>query len=183
MSNLKYKTRGRYDLIKNELRKDGKNMKSMSRVDEIFNEYFAESNTSDKVPDNIEDSVKVLESKGYNVKYASPGYVNSPFTRDANKDGILNGKFVSTARVIFERDYHFSSTPQGWTWKVLDNGSKALYVKPHSYDYDKADDKEKQFVEWQAWYLTSLYDWAKSISNRGDDNKEGTTPDTEFKSS
>ena len=52
--------------------------------DQLFDEYFKESNDPD-IPDGIESTVKILESKGYAVKYSSPGHLNTRFDNDRNK--------------------------------------------------------------------------------------------------
>ena len=115
-----------------------------SLVDRLFVEYFNEGSEegNPKIPDEIESVVKKIESKGYDVKYSSPGYADTTFKRDQNKDGIINSKMATTARIIFARDYKFKNTPQGWMWKILHNNSKALYVKPYTYNEKMGTPKE-----------------------------------------
>ena len=122
-----------------------------------------------KINDEIEPIVKKLESKGYQVKYASPGYQNTKFSNDKNDDHVVNGKFVTTGRIIFSRDYKFDNTPEGWEWKSLDNGAKGLYVKPYTYNEDKGSEAE-QFKLWKSRYLNSIRKWVNEIQKVGDDS-------------
>lgn len=135
-----------------------------------------------KIPDLIEPIVKILEDKGYMVKYSSPGHLNTNFKNDLNNDKVVNGKFNSTARVIFKDDYEFQTTPQGWVWKVLSNGDKALYVKPYSYNEEsQGTNKESIFSKWQVFYLGNLKEWAENLPEKGKATKEEKeVPDTHF---
>lgn len=155
-------------------------MYSDNIIDNMFYEFFGEATEkNDKdIPDVIEPTVKVLEGKGYQVKYASPGHLNTKFDNDRDKDSVINGKFASTARIVFARNYKFSNTPQNWEWKVLHNGTKALYVKPYSYNDEKGTEHEL-FVKWQTSYIDSLYTWARSLPKAGEDDKK-SAPDKNF---
>lgn len=133
----------------------------------VYNKYFTatESNkehTIKKVPDKIEEVVKILERKGYKVKYSSPGYSNSSFKNDRNKDGIISGKFVSTAKLIFDEDYTFHSLPKKWEFKYVDDGNKALYVKPLTYNKDKGSPKE-EYNKWRESYMYELKKWVNEL--------------------
>lgn len=147
-----------------------------SLADDLAFMYFESENDS-SIPDLIEPVIKQLESKGYQVKYASPGHVNTRFDNDRNKDGVINAKMTSTARIIFSRDYHFNTTPQGWEWKVLHNDAKALYVKPYTYN-EKMGSKEDAFKKWQTFYISNIKTWAAELPKVGSDKK--TAPDTNF---
>lgn len=151
----------------------------MDCVEDLMYEFFGESsNGGDKrIPDLIEPVVHQIESKGYKVKYASPGHANTRFDNDRNKDGVINSKIVTTGRIIFERDYKFKSTPQGWEWKVLENGSKALYVKPYTYN-EKIGSPEEAFEKWQTFYMDSIKDWAVKLPQIG--TKDDSAPDENF---
>ena len=146
------------------------------RVENVMmdlNEIYFEEKVSDsnKIPDDIESAIDTLEEKGYDVKYSSAGYSNTRFDNDRNKDGVINDKLVSTARVIFSRDYSFKTTPEGWEWRVLDNGSKALYVKPFTYN-DKYGSEREAFEKWRRSYLQNLRSWANDLPNVSEDKKE-----------
>lgn len=143
-----------------------------SDADILFEKYFSEASKSEDikcVPDKIEPMVKKLENKKYRVKYASPGHSNTIFDNDKNKDGVVTGKLVSTGRIIFERDYHFDGTPDGWQWKRLDNGFRALYVKPFTYSETDGHEKEA-FRKWQDSYLASLNKWIESLPMMDSEN-------------
>ena len=132
---------------------------------EYLMEAEAKKVNTNNIPDEIEPIVKKLEAKGYDVKYASPGYIDGHFKNDANKDGVVNGKMVSTGRVIFARNYRFQTTPDGWGWKALHNGFKALYVKPRSNDYD--DNTDYNVIEWHNKCIKSLREWADNLPKMG----------------
>ena len=145
-------------------------------LENMMNEYFNEA-SNNEIPDLIENAVKILERKGYRVKYASPGHLNTNFKQDKNNDHVVYGKFASTGRIIFERDYKFKNTPQGWEWKVLHNNAKALYVKPYTYN-EKMGSKEEAFKKWQTFYIDSIKSWANSLPPVG--IEKDTPPDDNF---
>lgn len=156
-------------------------MRSTDIVSDLFDRLFNESSEGGdpKVPDEIEAIVNTLENKGYQVKYASPGYKNTRFNNDRDKNGVVNGKFVGTARVIFSRKYNFPNTPKGWTWKVLQNDVKALYVKPFTYNEDKGNES-KEFDRWHKNYMDALREWAAALPIAGKLDSEKTEPDENF---
>ena len=147
---------------------------SANNID-LFDQYFSESDDVKIVPNDIEPMVKKLENKGYKVKYSSPGYSNTRFDNDKNGDGVINSKLVSTARIIFERNYRFDNTPQGWEWKVLENQAKALYVKPYTYNEDQGSKKDA-FNKWQKFYLSTLSEWIDKLPQVGKEIKDENDP-------
>ena len=139
---------------------------------------YLESNDPD-INDAIEPIVKRLEAKGYKVKYASPGYDNTRFSNDRDKDGVVNGKMVGTAKIIFEKNYKFKTTPDGWEWKILpSNGFKALYVAPYSFNKKKYKSEEEARKQWREFYLSNIKTWVTQLPEQGSD--EEAAPDTEF---
>lgn len=148
----------------------------MSISDEMYKNFFFEAGDPD-IPDLIEPVVKILERKGYGVKYSSPGHTNTRFENDRNKDTVINGKYTTTARIIFDHDYKFPNTPQGWEWKVLKNNSKALYVKPYSQS-QKHGNPENAFKKWQQFYMSTIRTWAENLPEVGESEKGA--PDTNF---
>ena len=153
-------------------KKGSNNMnESFDIADSVYRELFCENTTTKggdpKIPDQIEGAVSILEGKGYKVKYSSPGYTNTKFNNDKNKDGVVNNKLTSTGRIIFSRDYKFTSTPKGWEWRALQNGVKALYVKPITYNLDKEPDTEKAFQKWKGQYMEALNKWATALPQCG----------------
>jgi uncharacterized protein YktA (UPF0223 family) len=135
--------------------------------------YFSESTEGGdpEVPDTIEPYTRQLEAKGYKVKYASPGYSNTRFDNDRNKDGVINAKLVTTGRIIFSRDYKFRTTPRGWVWKILSNGAKALYVKQFTYN-EKNGTPKQAFEKWKEFYLNSLKEWISELPMCGEEPAE-----------
>lgn len=145
----------------------------------MIDNFLMESENIKSIPDAIENVVKIIERKGYKVKYASPGYVDSRFKGDRNKDGILNGKFVTSGRIIFEKDYKFATTPEGWKWKVLENGNKALYV--HQVSKHSDGNTEKELRDWYNTYMKGIKNWANSLPKMGESD-EVKKEDENFKS-
>lgn len=142
-------------------------------IDSLFDNFFGESMKSGNpdIPDSIEDTINIIESKGYKVKYSSPGYANTRFKSDRNKDKVIYNKFISTGRVIFSYNYKFTETPKYWEWKALNNGTKALYVKPFTYNKTNGD-KNEAFAKWKQSYLNELRKWAVSLPKAGTQNED-----------
>ena len=134
--------------------------------------------SNEKTPDPIKHIVLDLEGKGYRVKYSSPGYMDSHFKRDKNNDGVINGKTASSARIVFSKNYRFNTTPKYWEWKVMDNGFKALYVKPMS-----ENDDPNQLSKWKEKYMQSLETWVKNLPMAGAAKDEESKPDENFSAS
>ena len=134
--------------------------------------------SNEKTPDPIKNIVLNLEGKGYRVKYSSPGYMDSHFKRDKNKDGVINGKTASSARIVFSKNYRFNTTPKYWEWKVMENGFKALYVKPIS-----ENDDPNQMSKWKEKYMQSLETWVKNLPMAGTAKDENSDPDKNFSAS
>lgn len=168
---------------KDEERNDTDMIYNDNLVDDMMASFFGESTKGGdpEVPDKIEPIISTLEAKGYKVKYASPGYKNTRFNNDKNKDGVINAKLQGTARIIFERNYKFPNTPKGWTWKVLDNGIKALYAKPLTYNQETMGTKENAFKTWQDFYMDSLKDWVTELPHMGTVDETKSDPDKNFK--
>jgi hypothetical protein len=167
---------------KDEERKEDDMIYSGSLTDKLFESFFGESSAGgdERIPDKIEPIVHAIESKGYKVKYASPGYTNTRFDNDRNKDGVINAKMVTTGRIIFSRNYKFPKTPKGWEWKVLENGSKALYVKPFTYN-EKMGSKKEAFQKWQKFYIDSITEWSAELPECGTVDETPHEEDNNFK--
>lgn len=151
-----------------------------SLVKDLMFIYGFES-SDPNINDEIEPVVKALEKKGYNVKYSSPGYDETRFDNDRNDDGVINSKLVSTARIIFDSNHNFKVTPQCWEWKILKNGSKALYVKPYSYN-PKTGTKKEAFIKWKERYMANLRSWVVDLPKAGTETKS-VPADTNFDAS
>ncbi len=161
------------DIIKMISSTDGNSCvyESFSRAGDITDKFYDSlfTEASVKTPDEMKSIVDKLNSKGYEVKYASPGHANTAFKNDVYNDHVINGKLTTTARVIFKNNELNVEPPDMWEFKVLD-GCTGLYVKPYSYSEDSQGSPEEAFKSWQEAYLASLYKWA---SRR--DNIDGTT--------
>lgn len=173
---------GEKNRLKKYIKGDELKLESTNLVDSMFKGFFEANENHDmsneKTPDPIKHIVVMLEGKGYRVKYSSPGYMDSYFKRDRNKDGVINGKTASSARIIFSKDYRFNTTPKYWEWKVLDNGFKALYVKPMSENEDP-----NQMSKWKQKYMDSLEMWVKNLPMAGTADKEDHKEDKHFSAS
>lgn len=169
------------NLIKTYEERDVNMINTDNIVEDMMMEFFGESSNggNDDVPDKIEPVVQMIESKGYQVKYASPGYSHTRFDNDRNKDGVINNKLVTTGRIIFSRNYEFKTTPDGWEWKVLDNGAKALYVKQYTYN-KKMGNETEAFEKWQNHYMASIKKWAANLPNVGTSDSSDYKPDRGF---
>lgn len=161
-----------------------------SPSDQLYNSYFGDISYNDvigrvfeerdsndnNIPDGCEQHVKALEEKGYSVRYSSPGYTTTRFDNDKNSDGVVEGKLKGTARIIFAKNYHFPNSPDGWEWKVLHDGTKALYAKPFTYNYEEEGNsqaaKTKALAKWKASYLNSLMTWIKNLPKAGEEKKD-----------
>lgn len=173
---------GEKNRLKKYIKGDELKLESTNLVDSMFKGFFEadenQDNSNEKTPDPIKHIVVALEGKGYRVKYSSPGYMDSYFKRDRNKDGVINGKTASSARIVFSKDYRFNTTPKYWEWKVLDNGFKALYVKPMS-----ENDDPNQMSKWKQKYMDSLEMWVKNLPMAGAADKEDHKEDKHFSAS
>lgn len=167
-------------ILINSIEEKGLTFMEHSLVKDLMFIYGFES-SDPNVNDEIEPVVKALEKKGYNVKYSSPGYDETRFDNDRNDDGVINSKLVSTARIIFDSNHNFKVTPQCWEWKILKNGSKALYVKPYSYN-PKAGTKKEAFIKWKERYMANLRSWVVDLPKAGTETKSAPA-DTNFDAS
>lgn len=136
--------------------------KVSSITDDLYENLFAESSV--KTPIEMSKIVDKLDSKGYKVKYASPGYLNTRFKNDRDKNIIINGKLTSTARVIFKDRELKVEAPDLWEFKVLEDCT-ALYVKPYSYSEEFQGTPDEAFSKWQEEYMNSLDRWASKRDN------------------
>lgn len=131
-------------------------------TDNFYDSLFTEASV--KTPEAMKSIVDKLNSKGYEVKYASPGHANTAFKNDVYEDHVINGKLTSTARVIFKNNELNVEAPDLWEFKVLD-GCTGLYVKPYSYSNESQGTPEEAFNAWQEAYLASLDKWASRRDN------------------
>jgi hypothetical protein len=149
---------------------DDYDVKSFTDVDRVVNEMYNNLfEASVETPDEMKRIVEHLESKGYKVKYASPGHLNTKFKNDRNGDRISNSKMVSTARIIFKNPELKIEPPYLWELKIMDDCT-GLYVKPYTYNEASQGSKDEAFIKWKENYMKSLDEWAHKS-----DNIDGTT--------
>lgn len=123
--------------------------------DEIMNEAA-------KIDDDIARIIGMLNSKGYTTVYSCSGHPSARLKSDTHRDGVKNGKLYSSARVVFDKEYNFSSYPDGWEPKVMDDGKFGIYVKGPHFNIAKGMPKD-QFANWKKRYMNHLETWANSL--------------------
>ena len=89
------------------------------------------------------------------------------------RDGVLHKKLYSTARVVFAKDYDFSTAPKHWELKVLDEDKSAIYVKPPTYKITNGLPVDA-FNRWKAKYMNSLRTWVDKLPKQGEKEKDVT---------
>lgn len=105
--------------------------------------------------EEIKPIVEELNSKGYKVKYASPGHKNLRKKEDSEPDGVYYGKLYSDARIMFDAKYKFPEAPEYWHWREVD-GCSYLDISPKTYSKDKGDTPNEAFNKWKKAYMDSL---------------------------
>lgn len=137
----------------------------------IFDEPFTESDEAfveskdgnhDGIDEDIKPVIDKLNEKGYITKYSCSGHPSARFKKDVYKDGVLNGKLYSTARIVFAETYVFDSIPNGWVERILDNEKSAIYVKAPDFKIINGL-PEKQFENWKSRYMNSLRKWVDEL--------------------
>ena len=124
-------------------------------VDDVYTE-------AKKIDPAIKKIVEEFESKGYLVKYASPGHNKLRKKGDTDSDGVYHGKLYSDARVMFADDYDLpSAAPKYWHWRMVD-GKDYLDISPVTYNKENGTPDEA-FKVWKKDYLASLRDFAKGL--------------------
>ena len=124
-----------------------------------------------KIDDDIRPVIQILNKKGYKTKYSCSGHPSARLEKDVYKDGVLNGKLYSTARIVFDGVYNLPNAPTGWTKKNLNFGKKdervAIYVKAPHFKMVKGI-PEQQFKNWKAKYMRNLRSWVDSLPDAND---------------
>ena len=124
-----------------------------------------------EIDDDIKGIIKMLNDKGYETKYSCSGHPSARVKKDVYRDGILNKKLYSTARIVFAKDYEFDSIPEGWEVKVLDEDKTGIYVKPPTFKIVDGLPTEA-FYKWKKKYMSSLEKWAKDLPKFGEKPKD-----------
>ncbi len=126
--------------------------------DELYNEAA-------HIESEIKPIVDKLNSKGFKVKYASPGHSKLRKKEDNEPDGVYYGKLYSDARIMFADKYDFNA-PKYWMHRDVDNCS---YLDIIPVKYDKADGSpDEAFAKWKDNYMDSLRKFADSLKAHSD---------------
>lgn len=134
-------------------------------------DIFTESKKD--IDEDIKDVIDKLNEKGYITKYSCSGHPSGRVKKDVFRDGVLHKKLYSTARVVFAKDYDFSTAPKHWELKVLDEDKSAIYVKPPTYKITNGLPVDA-FNKWKAKYMNSLRTWVDKLPKQGEKEKDVT---------
>lgn len=121
------------------------------------------------IPDDFKPIIELLNKKGYETKYSSPGYEGETIKNDRNKDGVLNGKLYTSARITFAKEYDFKA-PELWV-KTNKDDKTFLNVDQKSFDYSKPS-TDAEFSKWKEKYLSSLISWVHELPDLTKKKKE-----------
>lgn len=128
-----------------------------------------------KIDDDIAPIIHTLNAKGYKTKYSCSGHPSTKFKKDMYRDGVLNNKLYSTARIVFAENYTLPHPPKHWGIRVLnDKKNVSLYVEPPTFAIEKGLQKE-QFTKWKKSYMNSLTTWVKNLKPNGSKGAEEDT--------
>lgn len=133
--------------------------------EEVFNE------SGDKIDDDIQSTVELLNRLGYKVKYSSAGHSKTRIKEDNHRDGVYHGKLYTTARITFDKHYDLKSVPDGW-YENKNSDKTAIYVRAFTYN-PKDGTPNEAFEKWKASYIKALKDWVDNLSEAKD--PEATT--------
>ena len=138
--------------------------------------------------------VKILNEKGYKVKYSCGGHPASPKKEDRDRNNVYYGKLYTTARIVFDGKYKFQVAPKGWHFNpVTEKNSPprtSLYVDEITYN-DKKGSGNQAFLAWKNKYMSALRTWVSQIPDADkmksrdtdavaakiSDSSKGKTPD------
>lgn len=124
-----------------------------------------------EIDEDLKDIIKTLNDKGYITKYSCSGHPSARVKKDRYRDGVLNKKLYSTARIVFAKDYEFKSIPKCWEMKVLDEDKVGIYVKPPTYKIMDGLPTDA-FYKWKKKYMYHLENWVRDLPKFGESKKE-----------
>lgn len=127
---------------------------------------------SDKeIDEDIKPIIDELNKKGFKTKYSCSGHPSARVKNDRFRDGVLNGKLYSTARIVFDGHYNITA-PSNWEYRDLNGGKdSAIYVKQPTFKILNGLPKEA-FYKWKQKYMNSLTKWVEDLSKDSIDKNE-----------
>ena len=125
-----------------------------------------------KIDPDIQKVITKLNKMGYTTIASCSGHPNTRVKNDQYRDGILNGKLYTTARIVFDKDYNIGA-PKGWETKDFDNGF-GIYPKPDNYTFSKGK-PDDAFIKWKVQYMEDLNNWVDKLSSKETDEEEAKT--------
>ena len=125
-----------------------------------------------KIDPDIQKVITKLNKMGYTTVASCSGHPNTRVKNDQYRDGILNGKLYTTARIVFDKDYDIGA-PKGWETKDFDNGF-GIYPKPDNYTFSKGK-PDDAFIKWKVQYMEDLNNWIDKLSGKETDEEETKT--------
>ena len=125
-----------------------------------------------KIDSDIQKVITKLNKMGYTTVASCSGHPNTRVKNDQYRDGILNGKLYTTARIVFDKDYDIGA-PKGWETKDFDNGF-GIYPKPDNYTFSKGK-PDDAFIKWKVQYMEDLNNWIDKLSGKETDEEETKT--------
>ena len=162
----------RYNARENEAKKNVK--KAQLSLHESVSNNLNNLVTTEaaNMEDEIKGVVNTFNSKGYTVKYASPGHINLRKKEDREPDGVYYNKLYTDARVMFTDDFGLSkhTAPKHWKWRMVD-GCDYLDAKELAYD-EKDGTPNEAFKKYKSEAMEALREFAKSLPKRGESEKE-----------
>lgn len=110
--------------------------------------------------------VKILNEKGYKVKYSCGGHPASPKKEDRDRNNVYYGKLYTTGRIVFDGKYKFQDAPKGWHFNPTTERNTpartSLYVDEITYN-DKRGSGNQAFLSWKNKYMSALRTWVSQI--------------------
>ena len=112
--------------------------------------------------------VKILNEKGYKVKYSCGGHPASPKKEDRDRNNVYYNKLYTTARIVFDGKYKFQVAPKGWHFNPTTEKNTpprtSLYADEVTYN-DKRGSGNQAFLAWKNKYMSALRTWVSQIPN------------------
>ena len=128
-----------------------------------------------KIDPDIQSVITRLNKLGYKTIASCSGHPHARVKNDTYRDGVLNGKLYTTARIVFDKDYDIGS-PKGWSSKDFEKGF-GIYPDPNNYTYSKGVPDEA-FIKWKVDYMDALKDWVDKLEEKEKKEEEKETEES-----